>query len=721
MTATLLTAAAAHAAPSEPPVIEVLSNRADLVSGGDALVEVKLPAGVDARDATVKLDGRDITHDFRHTSTGRFVGLVSGLREGDNELTAHLSKNVGATITLTNHSKQGPVIAGKQLLPWICETEDSGLGPSNSPDCVAPTRYDYFYKSKVTGQVEPYDVKSPPPDAAIATTTTDQGKTVPYIVRRELGVINRGIYEILALHEPGEDWTPWKQSRAWNGKLHWFFIGGWGPWHHQSRGAPNTEVHTANNVGNRDGSGSVKIAEFALSRGFAVATTTLTRANNLLGAESVSMINEHIIETYGPVRYTTSSGCSGGSASQHEIANRYPGLLDGILPTCSIPDVWSITPQGLDCVLLSQYFDKKSPQLWLNPSDRTAVTGTEAGISCKAWGVESPTGWNLINSGFFDPGFGCTTSETSGGSEPDWVYSSETNPDGVRCTLQEVQAAALGHREPDGFANRPWDNVGIQYGLAALRAGDITPEQFVDLNSSIGAFDIDYKWMPKRVEADAEGLRNLYRSGLVNDGSYLDNVPIIDYRKGMAEEIHEAIYTRMMRKRLIASNGHADNHVIWKHADSPEDVALRAFSVLDEWLAAIEADRSGDSLEKKVVRHKPALARDTCWAAGMPDACEFPEYPNTRMVAGGPVAHDIFKCQLKPIDWNDYGSAVFTPEQKQQLQEAFPDGVCDWAKPGVGQQPMNGPWQTFMDRVGGEPMGPAPQSVPISGGGKGRS
>ena len=34
----------------------------------------------------------------------------------------------------------------------------------------------------------------------------------------------------------------------------------------------------------------------------------------------------------------------------------------------------------------------------------------------------------------------------------------------------------------------PWDNVGVQYGLKALRDGLITPAQFLDLNANVGSW-----------------------------------------------------------------------------------------------------------------------------------------------------------------------------------------------------------------------------------------
>ena len=51
--------------PTSPPVtgeleIRTLSNRADMLSDGDAYVEIVLPKGADALDLAVDLDGRDL-------------------------------------------------------------------------------------------------------------------------------------------------------------------------------------------------------------------------------------------------------------------------------------------------------------------------------------------------------------------------------------------------------------------------------------------------------------------------------------------------------------------------------------------------------------------------------------------------------------------------------------------------------------------------------------
>src|SRR4051794_26188780 len=77
----------------DAPSIEVLSNRADLIPGGDALVAVS------GRVDRVNLNGADVTSVFtwRH---GRLVGLVDGLRVGRNELRARSRRGPDARIAI---------------------------------------------------------------------------------------------------------------------------------------------------------------------------------------------------------------------------------------------------------------------------------------------------------------------------------------------------------------------------------------------------------------------------------------------------------------------------------------------------------------------------------------------------------------------------------------------------------------------------------------------
>ena len=185
--------------------IKVLSNRADLISGGDALVAIVLPAGVSASSIKVDVNGRDITSAFAIRPNGNFEGLVSGLADGPNVLRALKKDRSGARITITNHPVGGPVLAGPQVQPYICGTT---LGPPQDAQCNAPTRYTYYYRSTdpTKSGFQPYDPQRPPSD--VATTTTDQGAIVPYIVRVEDGTADRGYYQIAVLFNPNKRGHP---------------------------------------------------------------------------------------------------------------------------------------------------------------------------------------------------------------------------------------------------------------------------------------------------------------------------------------------------------------------------------------------------------------------------------------------------------------------------------------------------------------------------------
>jgi hypothetical protein len=78
-------------------------------------------------------------------------------------------------------------------------------------------------------------------------------------------------------------------------------------------------------------------------------------------------------------------------------------------------------------------------------------------------------------------------------------------------------------------------------------------------------------------------------------------------------------------------------------------------------------------------------------------------------VAGGPRAENVLKCQLKPLLRTDYPAGTFTDAQWTRLQAVFSDGVCDWSRPGVGQQAAASPL-SFSAGPGGQPLPAAPVS-----------
>ena len=72
----------------------------------------------------------------------------------------------------------------------------------------------------------------------------------------------------------------------------------------------------------------------------------------------------------------------------------------------------------------------------------------------------------------------------------------------------------------------------------------------------------------------------------------------------------------------------------------------------------------------------------------------YPVHGDPRTAAGAPLANDILKCALRPADASVYG-VPFTAEQADRLTQVFPDGVCDWTVPGIGQIPLRGTWLRY--------------------------
>jgi hypothetical protein len=700
--ASLVAPAAEAALPSLE--IKVLSNRADLVSGGDTLVEIVIPRGVLAAAVRVDVDGRDVTGAFGQRANARFMGVVTGLKLGPNVVTARAKGASAAKLTITNHPIGGPVFAGFQVQPWICSTEENGFGSPLDAQCNVAPRYELFYKSTslTASGLRAYDPANPPLD--VATTVTDQGRVVPFIVRQETGVIDRGWYRIAVLYDPARAWEPWSPQAGWNGKIVWPF------------GGSSASDHYQNNPPS-------VLQEERLGAGFMVAASSLNthgqNNNDVVSSEAVMMIKERIIEQYGEVRYVIGEGCSGGSILQHLLANAYPGLIDGIQPSCSYPDSRTTGLESADCSLLLRYFRETSPHLWALETQKGAVAGHPSTTTCTAW----------VDVFAFDQG--ANPSNGCGGSpdEP-WVYDAETNPGGERCTGYDYAIAVWGRRPATmwgpierqigrGFARNAYSNEGVQYGLLALESREILPEQFVDLNEKIGGRDIDYNWIPQRTSGDPVAQDIAHGTGRVVDARRLNLVPIIDIRGHDNEEIHTDISSYIMRQRLLEANGHADNHAIFL---SPAPlvplpmVTEEAFRLMDQWLANIEADTSKDPKDVKVVRNKPAGAVDSCWVGTekITDAAKcrllYPYFGTTRIAAGGPPANDVIKCALKPLNPVDYLPITFTPQQWTRLQAAFPTGVCDFNKPAVGEHPSE-PWVTFSDGLGvGRPLPPPPVS-----------
>ncbi len=560
--AVLLSAFAATPA-SAKVSIEVLSNRAEAISGGDALVAVKYPKGTRASRVRVSLNGKRVTGRFAVRPTGRFEGMLTGLRNGANTVVARVPGGEGARLTIRNHPIGGPVTAGPQIQPWTCF--DGAL----DRQCNRPVELTFHYMPEGGSALQPYDPANPPSD--VANTTTDQGKTVPFIVRQERGALDRDEFRIAVLYQPGKPWQPWAPQPGYNGKLvtfHGFSC----DTHYQQAAAPDV------------------LNEEALGRGFATMSHALNNAghncNIATQAESMIMAKERVAERYGPIRYTIGSGCSGGSLTQQQVANAYPGVYQGITPACSFTDAWSSAMLYVDYQLLRRYFENPgtwAPGVAWGPTQIAAVEGHPNPINAVTFTTA------IASSG--DPSRSCP------GVPAEKVYDAQSNPRGVRCTLHDYMVNIFGRRAKDGFAQRPFDNVGIEYGRKALAAGAITPAQFADVNDKLGGWDIDYNATRGRVASDRPAMSRAYRSGAINQADQLDKVAIIDLRGPDPGAFHDVYRTYAMRARLMREHGTAANQVLWRgQVPLMGDAGFvdQAIVAMDRWLAAVERDKRRD-------------------------------------------------------------------------------------------------------------------------------
>lgn len=374
------------------------------------------------------------------------------------------------------------------------------------------------------------------------------------------------------------------------------------------------------------------------------------------------MVKEHFTKTFGPPAFTIGSGGSGGSMQQHLIAQNYPGLLDAITPASSYPDITTLVAPVADCALLTRAFEG-SP-VPFTEEQKKAVSGFAVWGTCASW----------IKSGY----------------SPRWIdpeFCHSSVPKGTRCTLQDNEVNVYG-RTRSGAAPSYYDNTGVQYGLTAFNTGKISAEQFIELNRRIGGFDGDGKMVPTRSAADVGAVRTAYRTGRVNAGfGSLSRAPIIDHRPHVdaSGNIHDTIRTSIMNARLVKANGNANNRVTFTNARP----GVNVIELADRWLTAGQ---------------RPPDLKDACWTASgekIEDAARCGElYPvsgDPRLAAGAPLTADILKCALKRVSAADYKQPV-TEAQLGELRAIFPGGVCDWSRPGQGQELHPVVWQRYGGR-----------------------
>jgi hypothetical protein len=680
----------------KPGQIEMttVSTRPGLVTGGVARVAIR-GLQPDDRLAVTRNDA-DVTAAFAPVASrpgqaaGAVEGLVTGLQLGGNDLEATATNSRYGTRTvhldIENHSLQGPIISGPHQQPYLCDTVRAGLGPAG-PDCVAPAHVDWWYADH-TGQF--HQLADPrgayPPDMA---RTVVNGQVMPFVVRVESEVINRSITRIAVLDDPqargDRPFTPVE----WNHRLVYQFGQSCGTGHRQGDTAADNMFGDLNSVnGDNTAAPLIELTRW-LARGGMVAESTLTTfyvsCNQITSAETLMMVKEHIVDDYGDITHTIGAGSSGGAIQQYTAADGYPGLLDAGTTVVSFPDLWSTAMTIYACANLEHVFEG-DPNRWTS-AKQVAVTGTATAQVCLDWRDE----FAPVLNPYLCPG-GIPAAD---------VYNPTTNPGGVRCDLQDDLVNILGVDPSTGFAYRPIDDAGVQYGLRALQAGQITLSDFIELNRGVGGLDIDFNHVSSRATMpDAEAHR-MYVDGLISGRGALNQTPIIDMSIPPIDytpqlDIHEQVEPFQTRARLDAYFGSHASQAIWNGEPFPSNalyVAQRWLTKLDQ----LQAQHPTWDRAQLVAAGRPIGATDQCRAVvvGVPIACDHGvlTQSNPRQVAGGPLTEDNIDCRLRPIRAGDYPGT--TAADLQQIQGIFPTGVCDFSRPAVGWTARAKTWLTY--------------------------
>ena len=634
---------------------------------------------------------------------------------------------------LVNHPITGPIFSGPQQAPFVCKTNQpqpplndnlgeplvdnqtgdgfrvlapGGTTAGYSRDCSARTVVDHLYRTTANAW-RPLPSGDRPAD--MATTTTLDGRTVDFVIRRERGTINRFLYSYAMLAD------------AWNGRLVYAFDGGVA-------------------IGRQQGTiGGSSMDPQLLGLGYAIAHSSGTRTsvhyNLQLGGETALMTKERFVERYGVPRYTVGVGGSGGAIQQYVYGQNHPGLLDAAIPVVSYPDMTTQTVHVGDCELLEHYMDvtdAANPK-WRNWDDREWLIGLNGNpafpnpYTQRPGSDECVNGWRGLTPLALNPLFGTAGAGTE-----------RMNPAvmaAVKWAHWEDARNVYGVRA-DGWARSPWDNVGVQYGLKALVDGHITPAEFVDLNAKAGSWkeqeDMVQEGQPflptggfdpwsarnmrlspdggatpaARRSGDIIAMRNAYAKGLYFDGDI--DIPILDVRPYLEEalDMHNSHQSFASRQRMLDRDGHAANQAIWFSGPEGGTQLLlpRAFAVIDDWM-----DNLRERPWRGVAGNRPPEAVDACFtgagatiAAGAgvwagildrqpPGPCTraFPIHSTSRIVAGGSLRGGVYKCALQPvakaIARGLYGAWRPSTAERARLEQIFPTGVCDYSRPDVGR------------------------------------
>ncbi len=409
-----------------------------------------------------------------------------------------------------------PTYGGPLEYPYACRSERSRLGqplPDNqdgagtivyaldgdgnktdeivgySKDCSVTTRVYYYYRQRESG-----DFLRLAADSSDVDEIVINGETIPFIVRLETGTINRHIYLIAVLRGPDD--TPEKPDlRYWNQRLIYQFRGGVGIGWRQGSNKPDLIPER-------------RVTE--LEKGYAVAYSTANQTSNgydiELAEDTVARVKRQFSARYGKPLHTIGIGGSGGAIQQYLIGQNRPGLLDAAVALYSYPDMITQTTPVMDCELLEYYFDvvDADNEKWQTWSQRSWIEGYNASDDVNnpyagLWALQT-----LANGGWPRGQTECTQSWrnlTPQIANPRYTYFASLFADDIVARTRWTYWGNLKRvygTDAHGFARRTYDNVGVQYGLQALKQKRISLAEFINLNEQIGGWKPAASMQPER-------------------------------------------------------------------------------------------------------------------------------------------------------------------------------------------------------------------------------
>jgi len=504
-------------------------------------------------------------------------------------------------------------------------------------------------------------------------------------------------------------------------------------------------------AGNLSDTVFIPLADIAtrLGKGDIVVHSTLSAygvdCNPLISIETAMMLKEHVIEQYGLIDTVVGTDASGGALQQYNALNNAPGLLDAAIPTASFSDIPGTGMTVVDCGLLENYFGANH---FSDVGKIAAITGhnlltsTPLNDMCSSWvktfvapGTNPTTGCDaavptaLIYNAKTNPtGARCKIADANVnvlGRDPATGFARDVfDNTGIQYGLDALNSGAIsltefldlnskiGGYDADGNIVAARMNMAPEVAAVAYQSGLII------------------------------GRGALAEAPVIDNGLYLDLIPELN--------IHDSVRPFIIRARLLKYSGQQSTMAQWRGTPTPPDsypVVEQWFTSINNAQLPYGADHAQAVMAAKpaaaqdscivsllgtqldlpselalplglqlplltttpllgnLVNDIPALApilklinADLPVSINLPDTyttptatggvCQtlLPPVTTPRMAAGGPLTDDVIKCQLKPVDPTDYGGKL-SAAQLAQVSAVFPNGVCDWTQPGVGELP----------------------------------